>query len=227
MSKAISIITESLIFLSNEIKKYYEFYPRWYRKKEIRENVLKYYYILRTILKADPNLPECLTRCKHCGIFFLTGPQNIGRVDIACPFGCRESLQKKNSTRRSTEYYRTKKGKKIKSCLNQRRYQEKESISEKIEINIVDKKPFAGTTEVSSVAPPPVQEPVAPQITDDEDTVDEKFLKYLKMIASLIEHRQVTDFEILAVLRKKMRQHSIDKEKKVIYIIEHIPKKPP
>ena len=73
--------------------------------------MLQYYFVLRSVLKAKPCLRPCLTRCRHCRIFFLTHPRNAGRIDLGCPFGCQEGHRKRGSTERSVEYYRTAEGK--------------------------------------------------------------------------------------------------------------------
>jgi hypothetical protein len=52
---------------------------------------------------------------------FLTHPRNIGRNDIACPFGCREARRKRKSSQRSTAYYQTDEGKIKKRQQNGRR----------------------------------------------------------------------------------------------------------
>lgn len=83
--------------------------------------VVSYYVLLRSILKAKPELRACRTRCRHCRIFFITDPRNAGRLDLRCPFGCREAHQKAESTRRSTAYYRDEAGRDKKRQLNARR----------------------------------------------------------------------------------------------------------
>lgn len=83
--------------------------------------VVSYYVLLRSILKTKPELRACRTRCRHCGIFFLTDPRNAGRLDLRCPFGCREAHQKAASTRRSTAYYRDEAGREKKRRINARR----------------------------------------------------------------------------------------------------------
>jgi hypothetical protein len=50
-----------------------------------------------------------------------------------------------------------------------------------------------------------------------EKAFDEKTIKYLQTIISLIEGRPVSQKEILSMLAKKMRQHSIDIYKKARY----------
>ena len=83
--------------------------------------VLAYYVLLRSILKAKSELRGCLTRCRHCGIFFLTDPRNAGRHDLGCPFGCCEAHRKVESTRRSTAYYREEAGQEKKRQQNAKR----------------------------------------------------------------------------------------------------------
>ena len=83
--------------------------------------VLAYYVLLRSILKSKSALRRCLTRCWHCGIFFLTHPRNARRPDLGCPFGCREAHRKAESTRRSTAYYRDEAGKEKKRQQNAKR----------------------------------------------------------------------------------------------------------
>jgi hypothetical protein len=60
-------------------------------------------------------------RCRHCQIPFITHPRNAGRNDLRCPFGCRQAHRKKQSIKRSTEYYRSSAGKIKKKAINDRR----------------------------------------------------------------------------------------------------------
>ena len=63
-----------------------------------------YYVVLRSGLRSRPWLRKCLARCRHCGIFFLTDPRNVGRQDLGCPFGCSRAHRQKQSTQRSVAY---------------------------------------------------------------------------------------------------------------------------
>lgn len=83
--------------------------------------VLSYYVVLRSVLRVKPWLRKCLARCRHCGIFFLTDARNAGRQDLGCPFGCRQAHRRRQSTRRSVDYYRQPEGKTKKRALNARR----------------------------------------------------------------------------------------------------------
>ena len=83
--------------------------------------VLSYYVVLRSVLRLKPWLRKCLARCRHCGIFFLTDVRNAGRQDLGCPFGCRQAHRRRQSTRRSVDYYRQPEGKTKKRALNAQR----------------------------------------------------------------------------------------------------------
>ena len=61
---------------------------------------------------------KCLVHCRHCQILFFTHPRNAGRIDLGCPFGCRQTHRRKNAIRRSIEYYRSPEGKVKKKYLN-------------------------------------------------------------------------------------------------------------
>jgi hypothetical protein len=87
----------------------------------VRALTLTYYALLRSIVRTHPEMRRCLTRCRHCRIFFFTDPRNAGRRDLGCPFGCAEAHCKCQSNRRSTAYYQDEYGKEKKRQLNARR----------------------------------------------------------------------------------------------------------
>ena len=73
---------------------------------------MEYYQLLRSVVRTQPPLQRCLSRCRHCRIFFITHPRNAGRQDLGCPFGCQAAHSKQQSTRRSVDFYREHKEKK-------------------------------------------------------------------------------------------------------------------
>jgi len=93
----------------------------WYRQGEACALVKQYYVVVRSVLRSRPDLRRCLSRCRHCRIFFLTHPRNAGRSDLRCPFGCREAHRKQHSTERSVAYYATAEGKAKKRIQNGKR----------------------------------------------------------------------------------------------------------
>ena len=94
------------------------FRPDWDRGAEVADLVQEYYWVLRRALRAHPPLQPCLTRCRHCRIYFLTHPRNAGRRDLRCPVGCREAHRKRQSTQRSVAYYQGEDGRKYRREQN-------------------------------------------------------------------------------------------------------------
>jgi hypothetical protein len=165
---------------------------------------MEYYFILRSVLRSKPYLRGCLTRCKHCRIFFITHPRNAGRDDLGCPFGCSQSNRRLNSTRRSIEYYQTKEGKVKKRQQNGRR-----------------KGPVKSEKEQ--------REPTGEADLTEADTggADEDMMDYLQMVTGLIEERVVPREEINEMVSDILRQHSIGNQRRIDYIVGQLNKNPP
>lgn len=122
-------------------------------------------------------------RCRHCQILFFTHPRNAGRNDLGCPFGCRQAHRRQNAIRRSIEYYKTPEGKQKKKHLNIARGRQNR-LSE----TILEEKG-----------------------NDDSGwSVDGAALGHIQLVISLVEGRWVGLSEILTMLEKILRQHSID-----------------
>jgi len=164
--------------------------------------VLEYYLLLRSVLRAKPRLRACLSRCRHCRIFFLADPCNAGRRDLGCPFGCREAHRKGQSTRRSVAYYRDPVGKRKKSALNQRRA-----------------KPSA-----------PEPQPAAPDASvcqPGSAQWDEAMVEYVRMVSSWIEGRRVSRNEILEMLARVLRQRTMCRRRKIDQTVAWLKEHPP
>jgi hypothetical protein len=186
-----------------KIQEHFQFGPGWYRGGEVRDLMLQYYFVLRSVLKDNPCLRQCLTRCRHCGIYFLTHPCNAGRKDLGCPFGCKDAHRNRSSAKRSLEYYRTPEGKFKKRLQNSKR-----SRSEtKAVIN--DRK----QVEKTLVLP--------------ERRIEEPVLCYLRMAISLIEGRRVSAGEILEMLARILRQRRIVRRRRIDYVVQYLNKRAP
>jgi hypothetical protein len=140
-----------------------------------------------------------MTRCRYCRIFFLTHPRNAGRQDLRCPFGCRDTHRKRRSTERSIEYYNTAEGKTKKKIQNGKRRQ-----SERPSDAAVDK-----------------AEP------ERDGIRDAGIVDYLQMVTSLIEGRPVSRLEILEMLVRVMRQHSIVRRRRIDYVVAYLKENAP
>ena len=141
-----------------------------------------------------------LTRCRDCGIFFLTHPRNAGRHDLRCPFGCRDAHRKRTSTRRSVDYYNTEEGKTKKKLQNGKRRQ-----SERV----------------------PAVELDEPEPSREEIRWDAGIVDYVRMVTSLIEGRRVSRQEILEMLIRALRQHSIVRRRRVDYVLAYLKENAP
>jgi len=110
-------------FVVIQVREHFHFRQDWYRQGEACALVKQYYVVLRSVLRSQSHLRRCLSRCRHCRIFFLTHPRNAGRSDLRCPFGCREAHRKQRSTERAVAYYATVEGKAKKKIQNGKRAQ--------------------------------------------------------------------------------------------------------
>lgn len=167
--------------------------------------VLECYVLLRSLLRAKPHLRRCLTRCRHCRIFFLTDPRNRGRADLGCPFGCKKGHRRRRSTERSTAYNRSPAGKLKKKVLNGKRTGRRPA------------KPAADEE--------PLEEAARAEL--DRVQFDTAVVGYLRVVVSLIEDRRVSRDEILSMLRQAMRQRSLARERRIDYVVRALKEKPP
>jgi hypothetical protein len=175
--------------------------------------VLEYYLLLRSVLRARPHLRACLTRCGHCGIFFLTHPRNAGRHNLRCPFGCREAHRKRASAQRSAAYYRDPKGKRKKRDFNQRR-----------------------PRQYCAPAPPSdrprAPAPKGPACRDRGAgrrcrRWNPLLVEHVRMVVSWIEGRRVSRGQVLRMLRKVLRQHSMGRRPQIDQSVAWLHKEPP
>lgn len=186
-----------------KIQEHFQFGQGWYRGSEVRDLVLQYYFVLRSVLRAKPCLRRCLTRCRHCQIFFLTNPCNAGRKDLGCPFGCKDAHRKRGSIKRSVEYYSTPEGRFKKKIQNGTRSRaETKAVINECEL-----------ARKNLVLPEP--------------RIDEQVLCYLRMVISLIEGQQVSAAEILEMLTRVLRQHSMVRRQRIDYVLKYLNERGP
>lgn len=179
-----------------KLQEQFQLCPDWYRRRpSVRELVGQYYVILRSLLRQKAWLRSYLCRCRHCRIFFLTHPRNAGRRDLACPFGCRQAHRRRNSTRRSVEYYRSREGKVKKHRHNQRR-RSRQPVH--VRTSRADRRT---------------------QRAGEEESFPSGIVRYVQIVASLIEGRRVSQAEILRMLERAVRQHSMARRRRRDYVL--------
>lgn len=184
--------------MATQIGQHFQFGTDWYRRGPVVALILAYYVLLRSILRTQPELRRCRTRCRHCGIFFLTDPRNAGRRDLGCPFGCGTTHRRRQSNRRSTAYYQDEPGKEKKRQQNaKRRKASPRAVAPAL-------------APVSALSPWP-----------------RSIVEYVRMVTSLIEGRAVRFAEVVAMLKRVLRQHSMVRMRRVDKMVAWLNEHPP
>ena len=160
--------------------------------------------LVRSLLRTQPLRRRCLTRCRHCRIFFLTAPCNAGRKDLGCPFGCAQAHRRQQSTVRSVAFYRTDDGRRRKRDLNQRR-------------------PAAYRRS----APAPVALPKPAPDPADRSPWPGPIVAHVRLVVSWIEHRDVRREEILRMLAQVLRQQGLARRRRIDYALAWLNEHPP
>ena len=174
--------------------------------------VLEYYFVLRSVLRAKPDLRAGLTRCRHCRIFFLTHPCNLKQLgQIRCPFGCRTEHRRREALGRSTSYYGDEEGKKIKQKLNQRRC--------RLFVRPAGKG-LAGSPKAKRLARP--KRPAGKILK-----ASPAMIQHVRMVVSLMEGRRISCRQVLLMLAKILRQHTLTRRKKIDHAVAWLKKRPP
>ena len=176
--------------------------------------VLEYYVVLRSVGGAKAHLWRCRTRCPGCGIFFLTHPCNFHqRGQIRCPFGCRAEHRRREAKGRSRAYYSGEQGKEIKKKLNQRRCRLPAGGAGQgpVPPRRASRRAKCGKSaaKVRCAKPSPVM------------------LQHVRMVVSLIEGRRVSRRQVLLLLAKILRQHTLTRRKRMDHAVLWLHKQPP
>lgn len=174
----------------------------------------EYYFVLRSVLRAKPGLRACLTRCRHCRIFFLTHPCNLHQLgQIRCPFGCRTESRRRGALRRSTAYYSKPKGKEVKKKLNQRR------------CRLPPRQVGSGPTTTLPKRPPRRPKPTAAK--GNFVPPSPGIIQHVRMVVSLIEGRRVSRRQVLLLRAKILRQLTLTRRKRIDHAVLWLKKRPP
>jgi hypothetical protein len=218
------------------LEELFSFSKDWHQDDRANPFVRQYEATLDGVLEGDPDLNDYVVRCCHCGLRFLTDPRNARRLDLRCPFGCRENRRKQLANQRSARYYRTPRGRKNKKLLNGRRSLpsaagNKESPSDDLSrASCCDSpSPDPSTSEAhrESAGETPVELPSGGLVLDEASVANTPVLPYVQMVASLIEGRNVGGEELVDALRHAMRQRSMDLRKSLGNLLHLVSQHPP
>lgn len=186
--------------------------------------MLDYYLLLRSVLRAKPHLRACLTRCRHCRIFFLTHPRNAGRHDLGCPFGCKEAHRKQRSPQRSVAYYRGKEGQTKKRIQNGKR---RALVQEADPQQSAPAPPLSVTAADQDLSTFACACAHADRCSAAAEPWPAPMVAHVRMVTSLMEGRRVSREEILEMLARVLRQHRRVRRRKIDQAVAWLNENPP
>jgi len=212
------------------VERVFSFRSDWHELDRARPLVRQYQIALDSILGSHPRLQDCVAFCAHCGIRFLTHPRCAGRIDLRCPFGCREHHRKQRSNQRSVAYYQTPSGKCLKKRLNAGR-----SGGGQVTVNEVvtaaDKKPALAdegrTKQPSDESSSPEELRLEEVVLSESSLQTSPLLGYVGMIVDLLEGVRLCRHQLLELLLSSLRQHSIAYRTRTDYVLRFLHQHPP
>jgi len=187
-------------------------------------------------LESDVALRRCVKHCLDCGIYFLAAPQNAGRADLRCPFGCAKRHRARQSNERVKAYRRTVWGKQKKDALNARRYRRPQAMgqslssgeetrngSEASNSSLVEKRAQSLRAELS----PAFELDLNGVILQESTVVHSPMVPYIRTLLALIEGIRMSHVEVVAWLRERQRQRSIAYRSRRDYVLRFLHQHPP
>jgi hypothetical protein len=224
------------------IGKFFSDQVDWHQDSRVSPLVRQYQTSLDSLLESNDKLGRCIKHCLDCGIRFLTAPQNAGREDLRCPFGCAKRHRAQQSNERVKAYRRTERGKKNKDALNATRYRSSHSTA------------CESPCEASANTKPPPCEPVDPAdsplaenasqplpaelsvvialdldgvVLDESWVVNSPMLPYIRTLIWIIDGIRLSHVEVVEWLRRVLRQRSMAYRPRRDYVLRFLHQHPP
>ena len=214
----------------------FSFRPDWHLQDCANPLVRQYLLALDAVLQVRPELLGCDVVCAHCGIRFLTHPRNAGRLNLRCPFGCREFHRRQSSNRRGTAYRQTPEGQEKKRILNARRCAEAgKPLAElpTVPVESIDS-PVVPVVDLQAVdvllpdeLPVKLELALGGVVLDEAGLFESSMLSYLRMVVRLVEGLELGCGELVRWLRQALRQRSIAFRSRGDYVLRFLNQHPP
>jgi hypothetical protein len=208
------------------IEEFFSFCQDWHQDDRVQPVIQEYQQTLDSILQSHPELEPCAVRCCYCGIRFLTHPRNAGRVNLRCPFGCRQHHRREASRERSRAYYQTARGRRNKKRLNAARPHGGRSRER-------PEQPELASPVAACSGPPRDELPEQVEVHREGAVlnagrlVTSPMLPYVRMVVRLIEGVRLRGQELARCLRETLRQHTIATGESRVYVLRFRPQHPP
>ena len=203
-------------------------------------------------MRDRPGLASCAVHCCHCGVRFFTHPRNAGRLDLRCPFGCRVQHGRQLANARSRKHNQTDRGRANKKKLNTaariKASQATPSDSAPTPLEqssqLTADSPGPDFAEAATVDEPPsadhsssvnTSSAIFKHLTlhldgvvlDESTLVNSRILPYVRMIVSVFERRMISRDELIAALRRSIRQRSMGRLLHREYVLRYLNQHPP
>jgi hypothetical protein len=224
------------------IEKFFSDRADWHQSSRAIPVVLQYQITLDSVLESDAALGRCIKHCLDCGIRFLAAPQNAGREDLRCPFGCAKRHRARQSNERVKAYRRTEVGKAKKDALNARRYRylaSSDCEASGKSPTVVEPQPFTAPSQADS----PVAENATPSlaselpvvleldldgvILDEASIINSPMLPYIGTLIGMIDGVWFSHVEVIAWLLEVQRQRSMLCRTRREYVLRFLHQHPP
>ena len=207
------------------IENFFSFRVDWHQDQRARPLVHQYQVALDSVLESHPRLRPSVTYCVHCQIRFLTHPRNAGRRDLRCPFGCRQHHRRQRSQRRSTAYYQTACGKLKKRRLNARR--SGRSSPPVCELQDASQQPSWPVQQPPDEWSVPLELALEGVVLRESALLRSPMLSHVRMLVWLIEGIQLSCQQVVSLLGRALRQHSIAYQRRTDYLLRFLHQHPP
>ena len=224
------------------IGKFFSDRANWHEGEQVNPLVRQYQTALDSLLESDEKLKRRIKQCLDCGIRFLAAPQNAGREDLRCPFGCAKRHRAQQSNERVKAYRGTEGGKKKKDALNARRYRTlpsaawespceasaNTSLPPSEPVDPADSPPAENATQ-----PLPAELPVAIEldvdgvVLDESSVVNSPMVPYIRTLIWIIDGISLSHVEVVEWLRQVLRQRSMAYRPRREYILRFLHQQPP
>lgn len=216
-------------FFAIGIEKFFSFRPDWHQDHRANPLVRQYQSALDSVLESHPHVRGCVAECVHCGIRFLTHPRSAGRLNLRCPFGCRRHYRRQCSNQRSAAYYATAAGKEKKRRLNARRNCNSQAATGAAKDSSPhdDRVPPAKESDEQVPGDLSLALRLEGLLLDESSLRHSPMLPYVRMLVSLIEGVAYSCQEVVALLRRSMRQHSMSRRSRRDYVLAFLHQHPP
>jgi hypothetical protein len=149
---------------------------------------------------------------------FLTTPQNARRLNLRCPFGCRDHHRRQSSRQRSAAYYKTAAGKVKKEHLNARRYRGFRSASYQPQEEPAPQVD-ASHDQRADELPVKLELRLEEVVLDESSLACSPMLPYVRMVLRLVEGFELSCDEVARLLRRGLRQHSTAQRRRTDYVL--------